>query len=163
MDSFFGIGAGEFIFILILAGMVLGPQRIRDVARWLGKTTVQLQNISRGFTAQLNKELDSLDDGEIREALKEMQDLRRQVTELRQEFTSTVAKPINDAQSALNEGQEAFNQTILPPSLIIQDDEDSVTVEEKKDTAVSTNGTNLPKPIPPTQLPKILEIADDPE
>ncbi|MCP5098981.1 MAG: twin-arginine translocase subunit TatB, partial [Chloroflexi bacterium] len=63
MDSFFGIGFPELVTILILAGIVMGPARIGRVARWLGRTTAQLQTISRGFMRQLSAELESVDDG----------------------------------------------------------------------------------------------------
>jgi Sec-independent protein translocase protein TatA len=145
MDSFFGIGAPELIFILILAGLVLGPHRIRQVAFWLGKTTAQLQTISRGFMAQLNKELDSVDSGELREAMKEVQDLRGQMAELRHEITHSMSNPMQEAQAALDEGKDALNQTILPPSLSTKQDE------------TGTNGNG------PLQLPKPVKVTDDPE
>ena len=152
MDSFFGIGAPELIFILILAGLVLGPHRIRNVARWLGKTTAQLQAISRGFTAQLSQELDSLDDsGELKGAIQDVQDLRRQVAELRQEITKGVAGPVQEAQEALDDGHKALNQIILPPAIQAKQDEEAEP---------SANG-NVAQP--PLVLPKPIEVADDPE
>lgn len=152
MDSFFGIGAPELLFILILAGLVLGPHRIRNVARWLGKTTVQLQAISRSFTAQLNRELDSIDeDGELKAAMQEMQDLRRQVSELRHEVARTMIEPVNEAQHALDDGRNALNQTILPPA-----------IQAKQSEEPTANGSS-PVPAKPLVLPKPVEIADDPE
>jgi len=152
MDSFFGIGAPELIFILILAGIVLGPHRIRDIARWLGKTTAQLQAISRGFTAQLTKELDAIDEsGDLKETLQEVKDLRRQVTELRHEITRGVSEPMKEARELLKEGNESLNQTILPPAL-------QAAQEEK--VAPAANGE---RPRPPLKLPKPVKVADDPE
>ncbi len=49
MDSFFGIGLPEFVLILVIAGMVMGPERIVRMARSLGVVTARLQNISRSF------------------------------------------------------------------------------------------------------------------
>lgn len=150
MDSFFGIGAPELIFILILAGLILGPHRIRNVARWLGKTTVQLQNISRGFAAQLNKELDTLDEGgDLKGALQDVQDLRRQVAELRQEITKGMIEPVHEAQLALDDGRDALNQTILPPTIQAKNSEEST---------INGNGSSQP-----LILPKPVDIADDPE
>jgi Sec-independent protein translocase protein TatA len=152
MDSFFGIGAPELIFILILAGIVLGPHRIRDAARWLGKTTAQLQAISRGFTAQLSKELDAIDEsGELKGALEEMKDLRRQVAELRHEITRGVAEPVNEARAVLNEGKESLNQSILPPAL-------QAAQNEKATSAANGEGQR-----PSLKLPKPVKVADDPE
>jgi Sec-independent protein translocase protein TatA len=152
MDSFFGIGAPELIFILILAGIVLGPHRIRDVARWLGKTTAQLQSISRGFTSQLSKELDAMDEsGDLKGALQEVKDLRRQVADLRHEITRGVSEPVEEARAVLNEGKESLNQSILPPAL--------QAAEEEK-AATTSNGEGQR---PSLKLPKPVKVADDPE
>ncbi len=87
MDSFFGIGAPELILILVIAGMVMGPERIGRTARWLGRTSSQLQNISRSFIRQLNTELDlDGESNEIKGAWNDMQDMRRQIDELKGEL-----------------------------------------------------------------------------
>ena len=87
MDSVFGIGFPELFTILILAGIVMGPERIGRVARWLGKVTAQLQSISRSFVRQLTVELESIDDGgQMKETVKEIQDLQKQLAELRGEI-----------------------------------------------------------------------------
>ncbi len=87
MDSFFGIGAPELILILVIAGMVMGPERIGRTARWLGRTSSQLQSISRSFIRQLNSELDlDGESSEIKGAWNDMQDMRRQIEELKGEL-----------------------------------------------------------------------------
>ncbi len=72
MDSFFGIGPLELIFILIFALIFLGPERfpkaVRQMARYLG----QLRQISEEVTRQINEELGDLDE------LKDLQDLNPQ-------------------------------------------------------------------------------------
>ena len=82
MDSFFGIGLPELILILIVAGIVMGPERIGQTARWLGRTTAQLQKISRGFVRQLNQELDNSCDGKaLRETMQQLHQLRLELTD----------------------------------------------------------------------------------
>ncbi len=106
MDSFFGIGAPELILILVIAGMVMGPERIGRTARWLGKTSAQLQSISRTFMRQLNAELDL--DGEANElksTWKDMQDLRRQLDDLKGELTAVTGGAYKDAQKSLTDVQ----------------------------------------------------------
>ncbi len=72
MDSFFGIGPLELIFILIFALIFLGPERfpkaVRQMARYLG----QLRQISEEVTRQINEELGDLDE------LKDLRDLNPQ-------------------------------------------------------------------------------------
>ena len=147
MDSFFGIGASELVLILVLAGIVMGPHRIRQVAHWLGKTTAQLQGVARTFSRQLNAELDAADgSGDLRETMKEMQELRRQVADLRREVTSVVAQPFDDGRRALQDSQKAVENTIRPPRL----------ADQLPPSPPVTNGS-------PTPLPRPIDVADDPE
>ena len=159
MDSIFGIGAPELILILILAGIVMGPQRISQVARWLGKTTAQLQAISRNFMRQLNAELAADERGELKSALEEVQALRRQINELRSEITSVATAPIQEGKKIVQESQQLAQQAVTLPE----------NDEEAAETAVPT--PKPPKPeiknqiAPPhlTQLPNLVEVPDDPE
>ncbi len=152
MDSFFGIGAPELFLIMILAGIVMGPQRIRQTALWLGKATAQLQAISRGFMRQINAELDSIDqDGELKSAMAEVSELRRQVSSMRSELTAAALGPVREGKKAVEESQALLQQTIRPPHFTDEpDDEPDDTPDGRSD------GSDL-------QLPKSLDIADDPE
>lgn len=51
----FGIGQGEFIVILLLAVVFLGPQRLPEVARWLAKAFHTLQQWKTEFDRQLTE------------------------------------------------------------------------------------------------------------
>ena len=154
MDSFFGIGAPELVVILFLAGIVMGPKRIQQVAFWLGKVTAQLQAISRGFTRQLNAELSAVDDGgEMKDAWGEVQDLRKQLADLKREITSVATQPMVDGQKAIHEAKRAVDNTIRPPHLN-HENFISKTATEPKDS--SQNGES-------TALPNIVEVSDDPE
>ena len=147
MDSFFGIGTLELLVILFLAGILLGPQRIRHVAKWLGRTTAQLQAVARTFTRQLNAELDAADSGgELRDTMNELKDLRRQVADLRREVTSVAERPFTETSHSLKETQNALNgresaeNSIQPPGLMQRGDKSEA---------------------PP--LPRLLDIPDDPD
>lgn len=151
MDSFFGIGAPELVVILLLAGIVMGPKRIQQVAFWLGKVTAQLQGVSRLFVRQLNAELASVDeDGELTDAYKEVQDLRRQLNELKSEITSVATRPMVEGQRAVNQAKKMAENSIQPPK------------------HKSSPSAPIAKPEPadngqPADLPGLIEIPDDPE
>lgn len=160
MDSFFGIGLPEFVLILLIAGVVMGPERIARSARWLGKTTAQLQAISRGFVRQLTAELDGADDGAIREAMTEIQDLRRQVNELRVELNDSVKEAVDESRKAVTEGAEVLNHSILPPTLgaLPNGDQlngDQLNRDQKQDEEE--------KPASALPLPKPVDVPDDPD
>ena len=159
MDSVFGIGFPELVLIMLLAGIVMGPQRIRQVARWLGFVTVKLQGVSRAFMRQLNAELDSVDGGgDLRGAMQDVKDLRQQVDELRRELAESTRETFGEGQKALTEGWELLNQSIAPP--MFKKPTQKAVVDE---TAVSEgNGVDASAETP-SPLPKIKEVPDDPE
>jgi sec-independent protein translocase protein TatB len=140
MDSFFGIGPLELLVVLLLAGILLGPQRIRHVAKWLGKMTAQLQGVARTFSRQLNSELDALDSGgDLRGTMEEVKELRRQLDSLRREVTSVAAQPYREAADVARAAQES-------------------TAEPKP----VENKIQPPGQLPPP-LPRPLNVADDPD
>lgn len=51
----FGIGIPELMVILVVALLVLGPQRLPDVARTLGKGMGELRKAASGITDELKE------------------------------------------------------------------------------------------------------------
>ena len=118
MDSIFGIGLPELILVAVLAGMVMGPERIVRAARALGLMTARLQGVSRAFLRQLSAELDSADsDGQLRDTLDELQQLRRQVAELRSEVLTIAGGTAAEGKQVMRELKSAQN-AIIPPNLL---------------------------------------------
>ncbi len=156
MDSFFGIGTPELLVILILAGIVMGPQRIAQFARWLGKTTATLQTISRGFAMQLKQELESIDEGgEMKDMLAEMRSLQKEVSNLRQQVNETAAAAVAETKKSVEESKDIVNQSIQPPNL-----GEEPAAEPAKPPV---NGA-APEPQPqPIEIPSLIEVPDDPE
>jgi len=50
----FGIGTPELIVILVVALIVLGPKRLPEVARAVGKSLGELRRATSGLTEELN-------------------------------------------------------------------------------------------------------------
>ena len=179
MDSFFGIGFPELLLILIVAGIVMGPERIGQTARWLGRTTAQLQKISRGFVRQLNQELAGSGDGKaIQETMAELKQLRKELIDLRGEFTQTTTQATLAGKQAIDEIQNSIkppnlkspaatpskSQTVDDP--VPQKDLSKNAPSESSEGAatespVNHNGALKPKNFP--LLPNLLDVADDPE
>ena len=130
----------ELIMILVIAGVVMGPERIAQIARWFGKTTAQLQNISRQFMRQLNQEIDGVDDsGALRDAMSEMQLLRQELVSLKAEFNETTQSVETETKDLLNGG-----------------------MKNGVDTAVPRTVTSVPQ-TDFSGLPTVLEIPEDPD
>lgn len=56
--EFFGMGFGEILLILVIALIVMGPGKIVDFARTLGKMSRALKKASSDLTTQITRELD---------------------------------------------------------------------------------------------------------
>lgn len=114
MDSFFGIGLPELILILVLAGVMLGPHRIRQVARTLGQTIGRIQLETRRLTRQLNAELDALDSEEVKATLQEVKELRQELQTLRRQAGAvprSIPQALGNASKALQrEGEQVLHE-----------------------------------------------------
>jgi sec-independent protein translocase protein TatB len=64
MDSIFGIGGNELIVILLLAAIVLGPERLARSAREIGKFVRNVKAYFSSLSSELKAELDVLDEME---------------------------------------------------------------------------------------------------
>lgn len=61
MLLFLDFGSGEIILILLVLFVVLGPQKLPEVARTLGKTINEMKRASAGFKNEINKEVQKLE------------------------------------------------------------------------------------------------------
>ena len=59
----FGIGGGELVFIIFIALMLFGSDKIPDVARTMGKAMAQLKNATNEIKSEITKsaDIDGLD------------------------------------------------------------------------------------------------------
>ena len=62
MDGIFGIGGNELIVILLLAAIVLGPERLARSAREVGKFVRNVKAYFTSLSSELKSELDVLDE-----------------------------------------------------------------------------------------------------
>jgi Tat protein translocase TatB subunit len=57
--GFLGIGTWEILLILILALIILGPGKLTDVARTLGRTVRAIRKASADLTTAVTRELEA--------------------------------------------------------------------------------------------------------
>ena len=55
--QFFNVGPWEVTVILMIAILLLGPRRMAEITRTIGRVTAQLRKISQEFTAGIQAEL----------------------------------------------------------------------------------------------------------
>lgn len=169
MDNIFGVGLPELILIAIIAGIVMGPERIVIGARWLGRTTSRLQGVSRSFFRQLNAEIDGIDQsGELKETLAELNQLRRQMDDLRAEFIGIASSTSAEVRETMAQIEADTIGSIAPPSLLTGSKSAAnggtgvYRPPSLLQPAAPSNGNHAPQP-PAMGLPKRQEATDDPE
>jgi len=69
--NFFNIGTAELMLILLIALIVVGPRRLPEIGREIGKILSDLRKISQEFTTDLTRELEA--------PVKELTDLTREL------------------------------------------------------------------------------------
>jgi sec-independent protein translocase protein TatB len=111
VDSIFGIGLGELLLILIIAGLVLGPQRIFQVARQLGLIVGRWQKMTQEFMRQLNSELQL---EELQAARKDLQDARREIDAVLREVARTQNAAADEGRQLWQEGDAAVKGATPP-------------------------------------------------
>lgn len=147
MDSIFGIGIPELVVVLLLAGLIMGPQRIRQVALTLGRITGQLQKVSREFTRQLNAELDALEDGSLRNTMDDVRQLQKEVDELRRELARAPRSLQDAGQKLTKEAESAIKEA------------PSAARSAVRSTPQASPETTPEKPT----LPQAVDVPGDPE
>jgi len=116
MNPLSSVGTGELILILVIALIFLGPDRLPQIARSVGKTIRQFRDAVQGMSSEFGEELASVQEvtRDIREGLQAVQDVRN----LPQKLVSTAAVPLveamDSAKSAVKETREAIEAVPTP-------------------------------------------------
>jgi len=58
---FFDFGTGEILLIMLVLFVVLGPKKLPEVARAVGKTINEMKRASAGFKNEINKEIERIE------------------------------------------------------------------------------------------------------
>lgn len=99
----FGIGGGELIFIIFIALMLFGSEKIPDVARTMGKAMAQFKNATNEIKTEIQKGVES-------------QGLDTSIKELTSTFTEEVEKV-----------KSGLDTNILPEVTKVKEDLDDLT------------------------------------
>lgn len=104
--NFFGIGPLEAALVIVIAVIVLGPERIPEVAVQIAKAVKFLRGYATSATSQMRAELDEL--------TREYDEVRRELREFRQSVGKDVDSIANQiTQTLLNE--PALKDPIIEP------------------------------------------------
>lgn len=99
--EFLNIGLGELILIMVLALVVLGPERLPEVMRQIGRFTALVRGVSDEFQRQL---------------LEETREIREPFQETRREIEASI-RPVQEAQADLNRSASEIRAATKLPTL----------------------------------------------
>ncbi len=131
MNPLSSVGTGELIFILIIALIFLGPERLPEIARGIAKAIRQFRETAQGMSAEFGEELASMQEAtrDIKEGLEAVQDVRK----LPQTLVSAAAAPLTEALDPIKSAAEEVKAaTALTPAHIGESAE-PVTESEESD------------------------------
>jgi sec-independent protein translocase protein TatB len=151
MNIFSNIGITELIVILLLALLVVGPERLPEMGRKLAKTLRDVRKAYENLTKDLGPELMS-----IQQATQELRDSVQSVKSIPQDAVKSVvdAADLDDTIAELKEvtgDLEGVRKTVAGAGKVVRD---------PVGAAVSTAKSTLQPPKPTDDSPSGQEIRD---
>jgi len=133
MNPLSSVGTGELVFILIIALIFLGPERLPEIARSVGKAIRQFRDAVQNMSSEFGQELASMQEvsRDIQEGIQAAQDVR----DLPKTLINSAAAPLLEAADPLKAAaQEARRaaEAISPP---VKPKEPGPTTDEAADEA----------------------------
>jgi sec-independent protein translocase protein TatA len=114
----FGIGGGELVFIIFIALMLFGSDKIPEMARTLGKAMAQLKNATNDIKSEITKSADAngIDLNSISSNFSnEMQPVQQEITNLLDTDSSLdINKNIDSSLAAVNKIKESIEEATGP-------------------------------------------------
>jgi sec-independent protein translocase protein TatB len=173
----FNVGGGELLVIMLIALMVLGPQRLPDAARQVGKVMAEVRKVSSGFQRELKEALDADVDADPRPRRKEATPLAASVAEADAAAASTTAdggdEPADQGTAAATDvGADDDAAGEAEPAAAVRADAD--TAEPPGDASAdgdaeiagapdeaTADATATVEPVRPTIAPAVADALDE--
>ena len=160
--DFLGMGWLEIFIVVIVALLVLGPEKLPEYARKAGRFVRQFRKITSGITKEISKTI-NLDEDEGIESLKQDLDaikksLEKDATELKDSLKTeignikeSVAKDTREVSETLAKDAAEIKQNLAADGQEIKD-----TLETEARQAARSLGADIPepeeKPAPPPPM-----------
>ena len=118
----FGIGGSELIFIILIAIMLFGADKIPEIARTLGKGISQLKNATDDIKSEISKsaeanglDIKSLTGGFNEEIEKAKQELNNMITDHTPENPLELKSLTNDLESEIAKAKLGIEDIEIGP------------------------------------------------
>ncbi len=97
----FGIGGGELIFIIFIALMLFGSDKIPVIARNLGKGMAQLKNATNEIKSEITK---SADANGIDNSMNDFTSIfTKEVDNVKESLNSNISNPLDKIKEDIND------------------------------------------------------------
>lgn len=100
------LGWGELVVILIIALVVVGPDKLPKLGRALGKTVKGVKKYIREVT----DELDATE--EVREIRRDLEDIRRDVSSMGEKIEQSVTEDLNKTGEEIRAAERELNDAL---------------------------------------------------
>lgn len=142
----FDVGFWELLLIGIVALVVVGPERLPEVARTTGRWVAKARRFVAGVKSDINAELESGELHKILGAQKEqIQELRTMVDSTRKELESSTTQVVSDAKENFAEIERKAKQSRAESAEadLLYDGSEST---DSKPSNPATSGSENPEP-----------------
>jgi sec-independent protein translocase protein TatB len=95
----FNIGGGEILVVLLIAMVVLGPERLPKVARDIGRALAEFRRITSGVQSDLKEAMGADEFRESMESLRSVVDLKSSIKGELQGLTTSLTSAISETAS----------------------------------------------------------------
>lgn len=109
----FDIGFWEILVIGVVALLVIGPEKLPDVARTVGRWVAKVQRFVAGVKADINSELES---GELRKILGDQESQIRELKDMVNDAKRGFESEANNATSIAEKNLNALKNTVEEPN-----------------------------------------------
>jgi sec-independent protein translocase protein TatA len=97
----FGIGGGELIFIIFIALMLFGSDKIPDIARAMGKGMAQLKNATNEIKSEISK---SAAETGLDTQIKDLTSgFTKEVDKIKENLEANIPNPIDDVKQQIED------------------------------------------------------------
>ncbi len=118
----FGIGGSELIFIILIAVMLFGADKIPEIARTLGKGMAQLKNATDDIKSEITKSAESsgidvkgITNGFNQEVNNVKQSFNKMITDEKPDDPLQIKSLTEDIDSAINEAKVNIDDIATGP------------------------------------------------
>ncbi len=97
----FGIGGGELMFIIFIALMLFGSDKLPEIARGLAKGMAQIKNATNDITAEIQKEVKA---NGLDTSLKELdRTFMAEVEKVKEGLDTNLTEPLQESSQEIND------------------------------------------------------------